>query len=118
MLTKSSCFLLLARGRDRLETKRCRPFYKLLEFLLLARGRDRLETSGDRPDSRMACLLSYSLGDAIDWKHLFLSSPSASSFLLLARGRDRLETVEKYQICYPTNVSYSLGDAIDWKLQI
>ena len=92
MLTKSSCFLLLARGRDRLETKRCRPFYKLLEFLLLARGRDRLETSGDRPDSRMACLLSYSLGDAIDWKHLFLSSPSASSFLLLARGRDRLET--------------------------
>ena len=37
--------LLLARGRDRLETKRLGTSPITLLFLLLARGRDRLETA-------------------------------------------------------------------------
>ena len=61
-------FLLLARGRDRLETlltecRRC-----IYMDLLLARGRDRLETR--KPNHRRKVY----------------SGP------LLARGRDRLET--------------------------
>ena len=64
--------------------------------LLLARGRDRLETTV------VACanllfMVSYSLGDAIDWKlnRVFAdpSRPDAIN-LLLARGRDRLETLK------------------------
>ena len=39
-------------------------------------------------------LFSYSLGDAIDWKHLGIVK----------------KTITRY------DVSYSLGDAIDWKL--
>ena len=36
---------------------------------------------------------SYSLGDAIDWKlYKLMSNTTNNSFLLLARGRDRLET--------------------------
>ena len=61
-------YLLLARGRDRLETEMMIPPLRLQVFLLLARGRDRLET--------------------------ILKSCEANrkSYLLLARGRDRLET--------------------------
>ena len=65
--------------------------------LLLARGRDRLETK--TYTKRFATLLdvSYSLGDAIDWK-LFLPYIFIIlfPFLLLARGRDRLETIYFY----------------------
>ena len=90
-----------------------------LILLLLARGRDRLETDhykysvgtgygisyslGDaidwkRRESRSLPFafwaLSYSLGDAIDWKLVEYNYKSIySSFLLLARGRDRLETL-------------------------
>ena len=61
---------------------------------LLARGRDRLETfESDR--SLRAIQISYSLGDAIDWKRIIDST--ASSY---------------------ADVSYSLGDAIDWKLPL
>ncbi len=60
---------------------------------LHARGCDQLETL-ERLDRMCQLLISYSLGDAIDWKHpcpCFLS----------------LEII----------LSYSLGDAIDWKLR-
>ena len=60
--------------------------------LLLARGRDRLETISSIRSSSNEVEISYSLGDAIDWK-LFLSLISICIFSL----------------------SYSLGDAIDWK---
>ena len=61
--------LLLARGRDRLET-----FVELIHsaavgYLLLARGRDRLETSSRNEHESSSAIISYSLGDAIDWKH-------------------------------------------------
>ena len=37
----------------------------------------------------IALVISYSLGDAIDWKHLVLNTDLESSVnLLLARGRD------------------------------
>ncbi|MFN9835224.1 MAG: hypothetical protein ACK56L_03885 [Pseudanabaena sp.] len=37
--------------------------------------------------------LSYSLGDAIDWKHsIALAIHRYYRYLLIARGRDRLET--------------------------
>ena len=60
--------------------------------LLLARGRDRLETAIVHQITRLQ-VVSYSLGDAIDWK-LFLipNNIIVSLDLLLARGRDRLET--------------------------
>ena len=45
---------------------------------------------------RIHALLSYSLGDAIDWK---------------------LSTVLKRTFSF-FNISYSLGDAIDWKLTL
>ena len=62
-------FLLLARGRDRLETYRLHDTKQILDTcLLLARGRDRLETSHLSPLCRQYL------------------------YLLLARGRDRLET--------------------------
>ncbi len=61
--------LLLARGRDRLETLSEILSLHYLDFLLLARGRDRLETK---------------LHEAGIDLH--------SIHLLLARGRDRLET--------------------------
>ena len=60
--------LLLARGRDRLETLQGKEPTKVSANLLLARGRDRLETG----------LAAY------------MTSPLLP--LLLARGRDRLET--------------------------
>ena len=60
---------------------------------LLARGRDRLETFGGRLGRFLLGFLSYSLGDAIDWKLKF-----GECF----GGFDK-------------RVSYSLGDAIDWK---
>ena len=61
-------------------------------ILLLARGRDRLETFINKLLHHVS-RFSYSLGDAIDWKLLFRSFDfSHFSFLLLARGRDRLET--------------------------
>ncbi len=62
--------------------------------LLLARGCDRLETSGRTPNRASLKPFSYSLGDAIDWKHIStLEGEEISEFvLLLARGCDRLET--------------------------
>ncbi len=36
--------------------------------------------------------VSYSLGDAIDWKPNSHNDPVKPNILLLARGRDRLET--------------------------
>ena len=61
--------------------------------------------------------ISYSLGDAIDWKHRLVRKQSkVMQYLLLARGRDRLETsVPVLEVCFVLQVSYSLGDAIDWK---
>ena len=60
--------LLLARGRDRLETMiDLEAELEDEDDLLLARGRDRLETESLTSvgnDKR----ISYSLGDAIDWK--------------------------------------------------
>ena len=64
-------------------------------YLLLARGRDRLETETFERLLDLRPQISYSLGDAIDWK---LRS-------------DRFDGIEIF-------VSYSLGDAINWKLVI
>ena len=70
---------------------RFRLHFDILD-LLLARGRDRLETRYTlqwTADFR----LSYSLGDAIDWKlGKSVEFKYQKSDLLLARGRDRLET--------------------------
>ena len=65
----------------------------------------------------MISLVSYSLGDAIDWKLNILQSYSEpENNLLLARGRDRLETERMLFALYLSlEFSYSLGDAIDWK---
>ena len=61
--------------------------------------------------------VSYSLGDAIDWKRIDSHDRRIPSIiLLLARGRDRLETVSHSKNLHRNNpISYSLGDAIDWK---
>ena len=84
--------LLLARGRDRLETQASLSTYLNELDLLLARGRDRLET-GSSQMLLPNLSLSYSLGDAIDWKLLDGGLLSIDLItLLLARGRDRLET--------------------------
>ena len=64
----------------------------LYKFLLLARGRDRLETATPFMVIGILNHISYSLGDAIDWKQ---SVKTGKSILYL--------------------FSYSLGDAIDWK---
>ena len=61
--------LLLARGRDRLETTLACVLAAIATDLLLARGRDRLETRA---------------------KNIAVNCDLSS--LLLARGRDRLET--------------------------
>ncbi len=60
--------LLLARGCDRLETKSA-VIEGRLHFanLLLARGCDRLETNY-KIRKIISLFISYSLGDAIDWK--------------------------------------------------
>ena len=62
--------------------------------LLLARGRDRLETfSVEKKHYHSSALFSYSLGDAIDWKPgSMVAGQLQPIYLLLARGRDRLET--------------------------
>ena len=61
-------------------------------------------------------LISYSLGDAIDWKLKPLGMEIHKHvLLLLARGRDRLETEFCDDDLATPVVSYSLGDAIDWK---
>ncbi len=91
-MMRQHLYLLLARGRDRLET----GWFATLAntsicVLLLARGRDRLETLNFRTKKPL-CDISYSLGDAIDWK--------------LLRGSLRWHI---------GHISYSLGDAIDWK---
>ena len=89
-----SVCLLLARGRDRLETLDKQALIRHFVCLLLARGRDRLETSMRSRIDNLKSDISYSLGDAIDWKHdLAIAKPV---ILIL--------------------ISYSLGDAIDWKL--
>ena len=65
-------------------------------YLLLARGRDRLETFRKFLIIVFRFYISYSLGDAIDWKRINnLRERSVGTFLLLARGRDRLETPER-----------------------
>ena len=93
--------LLLARGRDRLETApspQRRGNESLSHSLLLARGRDRLETV-EETQTRQMTSISYSLGDAIDWKHrLRVNNVAETLRLLLARGRDRLETVIPYKL--------------------
>ena len=67
-----STILLLARGRDRLETTNESSVSSVMTYsLLLARGRDRLETNQD-------ALFDFEAKN-----------------LLLARGRDRLETITK-----------------------
>ena len=86
-----SGFLLLARGRDRLETLKFCFSQASFVNLLLARGRDRLET-GVSARLRQIHKFSYSLGDAIDWKQ-----PAKKPLIIAIK------------------VSYSLGDAIDWK---
>ena len=45
-------------------------FARLTIFPLLARGRDRLETASKNNDLKIYNSIPYSLGDAIDWKHL------------------------------------------------
>ena len=61
--------------------------------------------------------ISYSLGDAIDWKRFSVENVLLNFFsLLLARVRDRLETQGLEIGGFTSSVSYSLGDAIDWKL--
>ena len=62
-------------------------------------------------------LVSYSLGDAIDWKRVIIDFLIAEwDIPLLARGRDRLETSTPLSQSQSGNIfSYSLGDAIDWK---
>ena len=86
--------------------------------LLLARGRDRLETL-DNVIARIYSFVSYSLGNAIDWKLFQAFSPRClPPCLLLARGRDRLKTpCAGHHFLTRRIVSYSLGDAIDWKLK-
>ena len=64
----------------------------MCKHLLLARGRDRLETWYCCQYLVTKDLVSYSLGDAIDWKLDAIASARGSISLLLARGRDRLET--------------------------
>ena len=60
--------------------------------LLLARGRDRLETRFAAVPA-LYVRISYSLGDAIDWKqYSWVRIKIVIRDLLLARGRDRLET--------------------------
>ena len=109
-------FLLLVRGRDRLETRYSFWIEKTRPYLLLARRRDRLETVAPLILLLLPLHISYSLGDAIDWKHQLNHEPLLLlDDLLLARGRDRLE-ISRY-LAYPVrfaDVSYSLGDAIDW----
>ena len=85
--------LLLARGRDRLETSSLALEPSFFLILLLARGRDRLET----PKSHLNMVFEH-------------------RNLLLARGRDRLETHVEQCVQDKGCLSYSLGDAIDWKL--
>ena len=60
--------LLLARGRDRLETAPPWGLDRCHDGLLLARGRDRLETKLASNLLHAINPFSYSLGDAIDWK--------------------------------------------------
>ena len=60
--------LLLARGRDRLETASENSRMQMHLCLLLARGRDRLETKSVKIVNVKGFNISYSLGDAIDWK--------------------------------------------------
>ena len=60
---------------------------------LLARGCDRLETRRFHHEKPVRHRVPYSLGDAIDWKLDRTEEDAISSLsLLLARGRDRLET--------------------------
>ena len=67
--------LLLARGRDRLETEEDEDVFETEEAnLLLARGRDRLETTERKRSRLLMTIFSYSLGDAIDWKQCFFQS--------------------------------------------
>ncbi len=63
---------LLARGRDRLETRLADAFGYTREVNpLLARGRDRLETLRITVATQFSAAFPYSLGDAIDWKQSF-----------------------------------------------
>ena len=64
-------------------------------------------------------LISYSLGDAIDWKHYPMTLRAIALVISYSLGdaidwkrRCRCEGRTKYHF------SYSLGDAIDWKQQI
>ena len=63
-----STVLLLARGRDWLETIYIPINQRVNNVLLLARGRDWLETWYMARSFFRRSPFSYSLGDAIDWK--------------------------------------------------
>ena len=60
--------LLLARGRDRLETRLAPDLQGGERILLLARGCDLLKTLCSVRHFLIRRMVSYLLGDAIDWK--------------------------------------------------
>ena len=86
---------LLARGRDRLETKRSslKSTVTLIPYSL-GDAIDWKLDGGELTEPQIQ--IPYSLGDAIDWKPtIFLAALETTTSLaspLLARGRDRLET--------------------------
>ena len=88
--------------------------------LLLARGRDRLETFST-PFSRIVTqILSYSLGDAIDWKlYKALQSDQVTRTISYSLG-DAIDWKlgDSTSFVVGRCVSYSLGDAIDWKRNV
>ena len=112
--------LLLARGRDRLETRHAQMGTSVLACFSYSLG-DAIDWKQQYPRRREVVeRVSYSLGDAIDWK-LDHSDKTVgvSGFLLLARGRDRLETdIGSTTLRQKAAISYSLGDAIDWKQKL
>ena len=86
--------------------------------LLLARGRDRLETLVKMFVNTLQESFSYSLGDAIDWKHTNKRYSNYYSVLSYSLG-DAIDWKLNLRLS-PVgvgSVSYSLGDAIDWKQQ-
>ena len=108
--------LLLARGRDRLETSAMKGKRIELIDLLLARGRDRLETKSPVGFQKQIPI-SYSLGDAIDWKPSAREYSSVSSCISYSLG-DAIDWKLLHSFVddfSQLSISYSLGDAIDWK---
>ena len=88
--------LLLARGRDRLETTWKQRLFGLFGLFSYSLG-DAIDWKQHHTSIVfLGVIISYSLGDAIDWKlPQTLEKKASKSSLLLARGRDRLETVNQ-----------------------